>query len=112
MPLSKREKLAETLAWLVSHQTDGIPDGRQHPRIKTFRKGATLTTLDGNEYQATLIDLSIQGAALKVDVAPPIGSLVTIGRTPARVTRHFDKGIAVEFESQLSIAAFDADAKL
>jgi hypothetical protein len=112
MTPSKGEKLAETLTWLVSHQTDGIPDNRQHPRIKTFRRGAILTTPDGNQYRATLIDLSIQGAALNVDAAPPIGSLVTIGRTSARVARHFAKGIAVEFESQLAVAAFDPDTKL
>jgi hypothetical protein len=112
MTPSKGEKLAETLAWLVSHQTDGVPDNRQHPRIKTLRRGATLTTPDGKQYRATLIDLSVQGAALNVDAAPPIGSLVTIGRTSARVARHFHKGIAVEFENQLPVAAFDADVKL
>jgi hypothetical protein len=71
-----------------------------------------LTTPDGKQYRATLIDLSVQGAALNVDAAPPIGSLVTIGRTAARVARHFHKGIAVEFESQLPVAAFDANVKL
>jgi PilZ domain len=107
---AKSRKLAETLAWLVSHQADRIADNRQHPRIKPLRRGATLTTPDGTQYRATLVDLSIHGAAINVDTAPPIGSLVTIGQTSARVTRHFDKGIAVEFERQLSVAAFDADA--
>ena len=112
MTSSKADRLTETLAWVVSHQTDGIPDNRQHPRIKTDRRQVILTTSDGNQYPATLIDLSIRGAALKVDAAPPIGALLTIGRTAARVARHFDKGIAVEFESQLPAAAFEADAKL
>jgi PilZ domain len=110
MTPSKGEKLAETLNWLVSHQTDGIPDSRQYPRIKTVRRGAILTTPDGNQYRATLIDLSVQGAALNVDAAPPIGSLVTISRTSAGVAWYFDKGIAVEFERQLPADAFDADS--
>jgi hypothetical protein len=109
---SMSEKLELTIAWLVNHQMDGKPDDRRNQRIKPLHKGATLTTQEGRQYSAALIDLSIRGAALNVDAAPPIGSLVRIGRTTARVSRHFDKGIAVEFDSQLPADTFDLDAKL
>ncbi|MGA2793447.1 MAG: PilZ domain-containing protein [Roseiarcus sp.] len=109
---SKCEQLKETLAWLVSHHTHGWPDKRLHQRVMPFRRQATLTTPDGRQYRAALIDLSIRGAALSVDAAPPIGSLVTIGRTSARVIRHFAMGIAVEFDEPLPAGAFDVDGQL
>jgi hypothetical protein len=59
-----------------------------------------------------LIDLSMLGAALHVDAAPPIGSPVTIGKTSARVVRHFATGIALEFDEALPADTFGADAKL
>jgi hypothetical protein len=109
---SKTEQLKEILAWLVSHHTRGVPDNRLHQRIKPFRRRATLTTPDGRQYQAALIDLSIHGAALNVDAAPPIGSSVIIGRTSARVVRHFATGIGVEFDEKLPADTFDVDTKL
>jgi hypothetical protein len=109
---SKCEQLKEILAWLVSHHTHGTPDSRLHPRIKPFRRRAPLVTPDGRQYQAALIDLSTHGAALSVDVAPPIRSSVIIGRTPARVVRHFTTGIAVEFDEKLPADTFDVATKL
>jgi hypothetical protein len=108
---SKCERL-EILAWLVSHHTRGVPDNRKHQRIKPFRRRMTLTTMDGRRYKATLIDLSILGAALDVDAAPPVGSPVTIGKTSARVVRHFATGIAVEFAEALPADTFGVDTKL
>ena len=52
------------------------------------------------------------GAALHVDAAPPIGSLVTIGKTSARVVRHFATGIAVEFDAPLPAGTFGVDTEL
>lgn len=108
----KSERLTQVIDWLVSHHTRGVPDDRVHERIEPFRRRAMLTTPDGREYRATLTDLSVFGAALTTDAAPPIGSSVTIGRTSARVVRHFATGIAVKFEDQLPADAFGVDPKL
>ena len=57
-------------------------------------------------YTATLIDISMSGAALNVDCEPPIGARVLVGATPAEVVRHVNCGIAVEFLSPLPAEEF------
>ncbi len=108
----KRERLTYAIAWLVSHHSCGVLDNRVHERIKPYRQRTTLTTMDGRQYEARLVDASTLGAALNVDAAPPIGSPVTIGRTSARVVRHFALGVAVQFDEQLTPETFDLDVKL
>ncbi|MGA2794246.1 MAG: PilZ domain-containing protein [Roseiarcus sp.] len=111
-PALKREKLAQRIAWLVKRETIGAPDERRHERISPENQQTKLRTPDGREYLAELIDVSVPGAALNVDAAPPIGSPVTIGRTSARVVRHFPGGIAVSFNDQLPVQVVEEDAKL
>jgi hypothetical protein len=108
---AKSEQLQGILAWLVSHHAQGAPDKRTHQRFAPFRRRATLTTADGREYQAALINLSSEGAAISVEAAPSIGSRVTIGRNSARVVRHLAMGIAVEFDQPLAAGAFDLDGR-
>jgi hypothetical protein len=59
-----------------------------------------------------VIDLSISGAALKVDFQPPIGAHVTVGSTPAQVARHIDGGIAVEFLRPIPVDDFTEQTTL
>ena len=66
---------------------------------------------DGREYPAALLDISAPGAALGVDAAPPIGSAVTVGRTAARVVRHFPGGIAVSFDDAAPAPDVGEDAE-
>jgi hypothetical protein len=54
---------------------------------------------DGRRYNCKIIDISLSGAAIETDVRPAMGTPVTLGRMRARVVRHFDDGIAVEFAS-------------
>lgn len=101
VPPHKRDKLVSKIAWLVKHQMLGEPDNRRHERSAPSERRTTLRTPEGGEYSAALIDVSVPGAALSVDAAPPIGSPVTIGQTSAHVVRHFPGGIAVAFTSDL-----------
>jgi hypothetical protein len=71
-----------------------------------------LTTSDGPQYRAVLIDASFHGAAFNVDAAPPIDSPVIIGRTSGRVVRRFATGIAVKFDERYPDETFDEDTKL
>ena len=48
----------------------------------------------GRELTGPLIDVSLSGAALTLAEQPAIGTAVTVGRTPGRVVRHFEGGIA------------------
>jgi PilZ domain len=108
----KCEKLTQVLCWLVSRHTRGVPDNRVHERIRLYRRRMTLTTMDGRQYQAGLIDASILGAALAIDTVPSVGSPVIIGRTSARVVRHFATGIAVKFDELLPTETFNEDTRL
>ena len=112
LPAPRREKLSNAIAWLDRCQTRGVRDNRVHERIRPYRQRTTLATMDGREYEARLLDVSLFGAALDVDAAPPIGSPVIVGRTSARIVRHFATGIAVKFDRQLRPEAFDLDVKL
>jgi hypothetical protein len=111
-PPHKREKLLAKIAWLVRHQNLGEPDNRQHERSAPANRRTTLTTPEGSEYSAAFIDVSVPGAALSVDAAPPIGSPVTIGQASAHVVRHFPGGIAVAFTRDLPPEIMAAEAAL
>lgn len=102
----KRDKLASQLTWLVNRQALGLPEDRRHERIVP-RQLATVLKVDGREIPARLIDVSLSGAALAAATKPAIGASVVVGRTPARVVRHFEGGMAVEFALPISPDRFD-----
>jgi hypothetical protein len=52
---------------------------------------------DGRDYDVLVENISESGAAITTRLRPAVGSTVTIGAVSAKVIRHFDKGIAVEF---------------
>jgi hypothetical protein len=106
VPPAKRDKLANQLAWLAKRQALGLPQDRRHERIAPRDRYTILQLDNGREYTATLIDISVSGAALNVDCEPPIGARVVVGATPAEVVRHVNCGIAVEFLSPLPADEF------
>ena len=83
-----------------------LPQDRRHERIAPRDRYTILQLPNGREYTATLIDISMSGAALNVDCEPPIGARVIVGATPAEVVRHVNCGIAVEFLSPLPAEEF------
>lgn len=112
MPLIKREKLAEKLTWLANRQALGIFDSRRHARLVPRLTPTTLTLPDGMRRPATLLDVSLSGAALACDARPAVGSAVTVGATPARVVRVGAQGLAVAFDRLLPADGFDDAVKL
>ena len=56
-----------------------------------------LSLPDGTSMNCRLIDMSLSGAAVATDERPPIGTLVSLGKTQGRVIRHLEQGFAVEF---------------
>ena len=112
VPPAKRDKLTTQLTWLANRQTLGLPEDRRHDRIAPRDRYTILTLPNGREYTATLIDISVSGAALNVDCEPPIGARVTVGSTPAEVVRHVNCGIAVAFLSPLPRDEFGEDTTL
>ena len=93
----KRDKLASQLTWLANRGTLNLPEDRRHERITPRKPFSNVVLPDGRELRCKIIDVSLSGAAVAVEARPAVGSPVTLGRMRARVVRHFDDGIAVEF---------------
>lgn len=112
VPLIKREKLADQLTWLANRHILGMPEDRRHERLVPRDARSTLRLEDGREYIVKLIDVSLSGAAVKADVQPPLGTLVTVGKTPGRIVRHFAGGLAVEFIRERAAETFDENVQI
>jgi hypothetical protein len=98
----KREKLAAQLTWLANKQELGLPEDRRHERIAPRSTRSELGLDDGRNYSCRIIDLSMSGAAVEIDVRPALGTPVRLGNMRGRVVRHFQEGVAIEFASQLT----------
>lgn len=109
----KRDKIASQLTWLANRQALGLPEDRRHERIVP-RLPATVVRLEsGRELDARLIDVSLSGAAVSLEGSKPaLGAAVTVGSTTAKVVRHFQGGIAVEFRLALSPDRLDENIVL
>ncbi|WP_075996364.1 PilZ domain-containing protein [Salaquimonas pukyongi] len=93
----KRDKLAAKLTWLANRHELNLPEDRRHERISPRNAAGIIKLEDGRVYQARIIDLSLSGAALELNVKPAIGTVLWLGRMRGRVVRHFDEGVAIEF---------------
>lgn len=93
----KREKLAAQLTWLANKHELGLPEDRRHDRLTPRRSRTELAMDDGQILNCRIIDLSLSGAAIEVDVRPAIGTLVRLSNIRGRVVRHFLEGVAIEF---------------
>ncbi|MEM9332263.1 MAG: PilZ domain-containing protein, partial [Pseudomonadota bacterium] len=93
----KRDKLSAKITWLANRHELNLPEDRRHERIVPSRKAAEIKLEDGRSYNAKIIDLSLSGAAIEMDVRPAIGTLMWLGSMRGRVVRHFDEGVAIEF---------------
>ncbi len=93
----KRDKLAAKLTWLANRHELNLAEDRRHERFVPRQREAQIRLEDGRSYRARIIDLSLSGAAIEMDVRPAIGTVLWIGNMRGRVVRHFDDGVAAEF---------------
>ncbi|MFC6488949.1 PilZ domain-containing protein [Nitratireductor sp. GCM10026969] len=93
----KRDKLAAQLTWLANRHELDLPEDRRHERITPRNPISTLGLPDGQTHRCRIVDLSLSGAAIEVDVRPELGSQVFLATMRGQVVRHFDDGIAIEF---------------
>ncbi|WP_421851254.1 PilZ domain-containing protein [Oricola sp.] len=93
----KRAKLAAQLTWLANKHELDLPEDRRHERVAPRNSAGVLTLDDGRQYRCRIIDLSLSGAAVELNVRPALGSQVTLGNMRGQVVRHFDEGVAIEF---------------
>jgi hypothetical protein len=93
----KKDKLAAQLTWLANKHELDLPEDRRHERVAPRNPLTTLQLADGRQYQCRIIDLSLSGAAVEIDVRPALGMQVVLGTMRGQVVRHFEDGIAIEF---------------
>lgn len=95
----KREKLAAQLEWIGKRQEMGLPEDRRHDRLTPRHTLAELYLEDGDIMPCRIIDLSLSGAAVEMELRPAKGTNVRLGNMNGRVVRHFMEGVAIEFDS-------------
>jgi len=93
----KRDKLAAQLTWLANRHILGLPEDRRHERIVPRNPRASMVMPDGTTAPCRIVDMSLSGAAVASEAKPPVGSVIWLGKTQARVVRVGDEGFAVEF---------------
>jgi hypothetical protein len=97
--IGRLDKLAAQLTWLANRQILNLPEDRRHGRFAPRNAMARLVLPNGTNVACRVIDLSQSGAAIGIspDLRPPVGVVVTIGKTQGRVVRHIEDGFAIEF---------------
>ncbi|AXS42644.1 PilZ domain-containing protein [Breoghania sp. L-A4] len=93
----KRDKLASQLTWLANRHELNLPEDRRHDRFTPDSSASRIILPDGREYPCRVVDVSMSGAALAIEVKPAIGTAISLGKMRARVIRHTEDGVAVEF---------------
>lgn len=95
---SKQDRLAARIGWLFKRKQESLSERRRSPRLDLSPEPIVLRTADGSAFSASLIDVSVTGAAILVDVPLPVGAAVLLGDQPAHVSRVFTWGLAVTFD--------------
>ncbi|MET3661162.1 PilZ domain-containing protein [Aquamicrobium ahrensii] len=105
----KREKLAAQLTWLANRHELDLPEDRRHERVAPRNPISVLHLMDGRQYPCRIIDLSLSGAAIEIEVKPAVGVQVTLGAMRGQVVRHFEDGVAIEFAMVQRPETLDAE---
>lgn len=93
----KKDRLAAQLTWLANRHELDLPEDRRHERVAPSNPVTVLQMADGRQYRCRIVDLSLSGAAVEIEVKPAIGIQVQLGNMRGRIVRHFQEGVAVEF---------------
>jgi hypothetical protein len=93
----ERDMLAAKIDWIERYRDFAIRDNRTHARFIPRRPLTFLTLADGSVLSCFVIDISVSGAAVSVDIAPGIGTVLAVGNVVGRVVRFIPGGFAVQF---------------
>jgi len=94
----RRQKIVERLTWLLNGKPPGIGDERRSERVKPKVQDSRFVLPDGRSYPCEVIDISMSGASIAVDVVPGIGTPVTLGKMHGTVVRVHDTGVGIQFD--------------
>jgi hypothetical protein len=93
----RKERFASRLSGRPVKNTTVGTDLRRHARHRPEDNRSHVILPDGRVYPCEIIDISLSGAALKVDVMPGLGTYLMLGKMRGRIVRYVDSGIAIEF---------------
>lgn len=94
---ARRDRFETRLKWMVQKESGQSVEDRRHTRYEPRDKQSQITMPDGREYACEVVDISLSGAAVKVEVMPSLGTHILLGKMRGRVVRYLEFGIAVEF---------------
>lgn len=94
---ARRDRFETRLKWLLQKERGQSIEDRRHTRYEPRDKTSQITMPDGREYNCEVLDISLSGAAVKVDVMPSLGTYILLGKMRGRVVRYLETGIAIEF---------------
>lgn len=94
---ARRDRFETRLRFLSQKESGQTIEDRRHTRYEPREKQSQITMPDGREYLCEVLDISLSGAAVKVDVMPSLGTYLLLGKMRGRVVRYLDNGIAIEF---------------
>jgi hypothetical protein len=100
---ARLEKLESRIKWLHQRHV-GAAEGRRHARFEPRDNKSQITLPDGRVYHCEVLDISLSGAGIKVEVMPNLGTYVMLGKMRGRVVRYLEHGVAIEFVKQLETA--------
>ena len=101
---TRRERFATRLGWLNGKVEKGGVENRRHMRFEPAQSKSHIALPDGRIYTCEILDISLSGAAVKVDVMPSVGTHIMLGKMRGRVVRYIPTGIAIEFLKPLDRA--------
>jgi hypothetical protein len=93
---ARLEKLESRIKWLGGEAAKS-DEGRRHARFEPRDSQSQITLPDGRVYNCEVIDISVSGAGITVDVMPSLGTYVMLGKMRGRVVRYLENGVAIEF---------------
>ena len=112
LPPMKRDKLADQLTWFANRHAFALPEDRRHERIVPLMQRAMLRLPNGQEIIVKIRDISLSGVGVETETKPPMGSRIVVGSTPATIVRHFEGGVAGEFERPFVAGEIDESTRL
>ena len=107
----RKERFASRLSGRPAKNTTAGTDLRRHARYAPTDTQSHITLPDGRTYACEILDISLSGAAVKVDVMPSLGTYLMLGKMRGRIVRYLDTGIAIEFLKPLNKTQLSAQIR-
>ena len=98
---ARLDRLHARIKWLENKRSGSGAESRRHQRYEPRESTSQITMPDGRVYPCEVIDISVSGAGIKVDVMPALGTYLMLGKMRGRVVRYLETGVAIEFSRQM-----------